>query len=395
MNSTGNVGTNSRNWSTTDWLISVDDHLVEPPDIFAERLPRKYREQAPLSVHVDNQDAWRIGDRLVRVSGLASAAGLSPEEFNADGKAYAEMRPGCYDVKARISDMDKDHVAVQCCFPGFPGAAGAEFALIRDRELARAVVSAYNDWLLEELEGGSLGRLIGYMLLPVWDREGSVREIERVAACGAVAVSIPNDPMFLPGCKPYSDRSWDSLWNALEDTGLYAALHIVSAGVHTFHPRTFRVPAQIPDDAVVALAPLTNALPLADIIFGGVLSRHPRLRLLSAESGVGWLSYFLERADQTFTRHRHWTHTALAEPPSAIVARSLWASFISDTLAEGATFPLSQCVFGSDYPHPDGSWPESRMALARTSEHLMPEDAAKLRWRNAERLIGKQLMTVG
>jgi hypothetical protein len=176
-------------------LVSVDDHVVEPPDLFEGRLPAKYRELAPRVVKKDDgTDVWLYdGNELPNV-GLNAVAGRPPEEYGLDPTKFDDMRPGCFDIHERIRDMNVNGVLGSMCFPSFPQFCGQLFARTEDKDVGLAMLRAYNDWHIETWCGTYPGRFIPLSLPPLWDPKLMADEVRRVAAKGCHAVTFSENP---------------------------------------------------------------------------------------------------------------------------------------------------------------------------------------------------------
>ena len=173
-----------------DWLISVDDHVLEPPDVWQSRLPAKYRDVGPRLVTDDTGEYWAYEDKKVITTGLSAVAGRTKEQFSPDPVPYSEMRPGCFDSKARIEDMNQAGILASLCFPSFPRFCGQVFWEGKDKELGMLSVKAFNDWMLDDWCGGAPGRMIPLILIPLWDPRAAAKEMERCAARGAHAFAF-------------------------------------------------------------------------------------------------------------------------------------------------------------------------------------------------------------
>ena len=163
-------------------LVSVDDHVVEPPHMFEGRLAAKFADAAPKVVHRDDgSDVWTFNGAIIPNVGLNAVAGRPREEYGVEPTAFDEMRPGCFDIHERIKDMNAGGVLGSMNFPSFPGFSGRLFAAAQDKDLALAVVQAYNDWHIEEWCGTYPGRMIPMALPVLWDAELAATELRRVA----------------------------------------------------------------------------------------------------------------------------------------------------------------------------------------------------------------------
>ena len=210
-------------------LVSIDDHVIEPPDLFEKHLPAKYRDRGPKFERLDNGvDQWVFQGEVMGTVGLGATASWPKEEWGFDPVGLAEMRPGCYDIHERVRDMNANGVLASVNFPTAAGFAGAWLAGKPDRELSAAAVSAYNDWQIDDLAGSYPGRIIPMGLLPLWDTDACVRELERIAAKGCTTVSFPETPYSngLPGF--YGDH-WDPVLAAAERLQIVLSMHIGGA----------------------------------------------------------------------------------------------------------------------------------------------------------------------
>lgn len=218
-----------------DWIVSVDDHLIEPPNLFVDRAPKRRADDVPHVEVIDGFDTWLYdgGRQKVTVDGFVACAGKEWGTFTTGPVNYADMRPGCYDAAARVADMDHDGILASACFPTVVRIAGQMFMFSRDRELGLLCLQAYNDWVVEEWAGSAPGRLIPIVILPWWDRDACVAEVHRMAAAGAKAVSWSENlhDLGLPSLHS-DDAYWDPVLAALDETGLVLATHFGSSGKH-------------------------------------------------------------------------------------------------------------------------------------------------------------------
>jgi hypothetical protein len=232
------------------WIISVDDHVVEPPSLWQDRLTGHDREVAPHVVPDTCQTIYDPMTRAVRyikggegpvvdwwvyenstkpVPMVVACAGYPFEQHTIDAIAYADMRPGCYDAKARLADMDMNHTERSLCFPYVTRFAGQWFLEADDKGLALRCVQAYNDWMVDEWCGDSAGRLIPLGIVPLWDAELAATEVRRNAARGMRAITFTEMPsnLGLPSIHDPS-RFWDPLFRACDETGTVICMHIGS-----------------------------------------------------------------------------------------------------------------------------------------------------------------------
>ncbi|MHB8671371.1 MAG: amidohydrolase family protein, partial [Acidimicrobiales bacterium] len=210
-------------------LVSVDDHVVEPADMFEGRLAARHADAAPrVEQRPDGTEIWTFDGHEATNIGLNAVAGRPPEEYGLEPTSFAEIRPGCYDVVERVRDMNANGVLGSMCFPSFPNLCGQLFARSADKDLALAVLRAYNDWHVESWCGSHPGRFIPLGIPPIWDPEAMAAEVKRLSAKGCHAVSFSENPAKLKLPSLHSDH-WNPFWAACEDEGTIVCMHIGSS----------------------------------------------------------------------------------------------------------------------------------------------------------------------
>lgn len=393
-------------------LVDVDAHVVEPPDVWTSRLPARFRDEGPRvemlpagvpklvgASYVEQPGTegppvawWRYEDMFVSVKRTIAAAGYGADEVELKSISYDDMRPGCWQVGARLEDMTLNGVDAQLCFPNFPRFCGQVFLQAKDKDLALASVRAYNDWMVEEWCGTSGGRLIPLCLVPLWDVDLAIDEVRRNAARGVRAVAFSELPTFLDLPSLYSGH-WEPFFAACAETGTVVAMHIGSGT---------RTPQTSPDapSAVPATIIFGNSVAsMTDYMYSGVLHRHPELKLLYAEAQIGWIPYLLERADDVWETHRGWSGSQdhCPEPPSTYYHRQIHSCFFKDAVGVGLLEHVGEdnVMFETDYPHQDGTWPRSLEAAAEQFGHLDEALVTKIARGNAIRLLGLDLPAAG
>ncbi len=385
-------------------IISIDDHVIEPADVWQNRLPAKYREVGPrviqergkmqfvggvFSYEPSNEgelcDWWLYEDKRVPQTRLSAAAGFSREEVKVTGITYEEMRDGCYDPVARLSDMDMNHTEAQMSFPSFPRFCGQTFMEADDKVLSDLCVKAYNDWMVEEWCAGSEGRLIPLTIVQLWDAELAAAEVHRNAERGVRAVCFSEIPPYLNLPSIHTDY-WEPFFRACEETGTVINMHIGSSS---------KMPSTSADAPAAVGSTLTfgNAMSsMADWLFSGWLERLPTLKLAYSEGQIGWIPYILERADNVWEENRAWGGFGenVPEPPSTYYYRQIYGCFFDDKygLDNLEKVGVDNICFETDYPHSDSTWPHSKEVAEKLMGHL-PEDVIyKLMRGNAIEMLG-------
>ncbi len=361
-------------------LVSVDDHLVEPPDVFAGRLPARYADQAPrVERRDDGSDVWLWNDTVFPNVGLNAVAGRPREEYGIEPTAFDEMRPGCYDVDERVKDMNAGGVLASMCFPSFPGFSGRSFAAAADKDLALAVVKAYNDWHIEDWCGRHPGRFIPMALPVLWDPQLAAAEVHRVAAKGCHSVTFTENPASL-GYPSFHDPWWDPFWKALVDDDMVLSIHLGSSGSLTV------TAPDAPMDVMITLQPMNICSAAADLLWSRVLKEFPGLRIALSEGGTGWIPYFLDRVDRTYEMHHRWTGQDFGNKlPSEVFREHFLTCFISDPVGVALRHQIGidNIAWECDYPHSDSSWPSAPEELVAHAAGVPAEDLAKMSYENA------------
>ena len=397
-------------------VISVDDHVVEPAHVWLDRLPAKMRERGPRverarwgdfaldsgasykqEMAEDGRwgDYWMYEDRLVYVHKRHVAIPLdaTPDgdvsRFDASkmflaALSYDEMRPGCYEPKARVADLELAGVDGSISFPTFPRFCGQTFLEGKDLDLGLECIKAYNDWMIEEWCGNSAGALIPLCLIPLWDVERAAAEVRRNAARGARAVCFSEIPVHL-GLPSIHSGYWDLFFAACEETRTAVCMHI---GSSSKMPATSK---DAPPSVEILLSCNNSMASLADFLFSGVLVRFPELKLAYSEGQIGWLPYALERADNTWKFHSSWTEAdeRIPEPPSTYYTGRVFGCFTNDVHGVESIERVGEdnICFETDYPHTDTTWPFVQREVERMTAGLTDDQRYKVLRGNAIRML--------
>ncbi|WP_432842241.1 amidohydrolase family protein [Dactylosporangium sp. CA-092794] len=391
-------------------IISVDDHVIEPPGLFERWLPRKYHERAPRverrmisrasrlydglveDPDGDPGDVWFFGRSayvLRRPILILKDRETSAETRGNEPVTYDEMHPGCYDPKARLEVMTDQHVEASLAFPTFPRFCGQALSeqTTDDREFGLACVTAYNDFMVEEWCGDSGGRLIPLPVVPLWDSALAAAEIRRNAARGVRAVAFSEVVGHL-GFPSIHDGNWDPFFAACEETGTVICMHIGSSS------KMMPMPPGAADIVAPVMQFSNSFVSMADFIFSGVLDRFPGLKLAYSEGQAGWMPYAMERMDHAY-QHHTWSHedNVIAELPSTYVRRNMYGCIFSDrhALEQADKIGVGNLMFEVDFPHADGPFPNTYEHITQQFDGIDPDIAYKVLRGNAIELYGLDL----
>lgn len=387
-------------------MISVDDHIVEPPTIFDHHLAAKYKDRAPRIVHNDEtgKDDWFFMGQTIMNSQMNSVVGRPPEELGWEPTAYDQIRAGCWDVKARIGDMNVNGLAASLNFPTFPGFALELFtkATKDDRELGLALVRAYNDWHIHEWAANGVGRLIPMCGLPMWNPKLAAEEVRRVSKLGVRNISFPANPITvdLPNIH---DKGWKPLWDAIVDEGMLLNMHCGGGGGSEY------LAPDSPVETMLTKRGLSSMTCLSEWLWSDMMRDYSTLNILLSEGDAGWIPYILERAELVLDRHGPWTgqRERFTKSPTEIFRERFYCCFIEDVFAMQNLdiIGADRVCYETDYPHADVTWPLGPECMLRDANKagLTDEQIDMISHKNAAKalqfdpieILGRENVTVG
>jgi predicted TIM-barrel fold metal-dependent hydrolase len=366
-------------------MISVDDHVLEPPEIFEGRLPSRLQPAAPRIVHdEEGVPAWLVDDKRLPIILLNGAAGRVRREWRGAARSrYDEFRPSVWNPLPRLDDMDQGGIWASLCFPSVIwGFAGWRFARMADPEVGLACVRAYNDWMLEAWCGVAPDRYVPCQLPWLGDATLAAAEIRRNADRGFRAVSFSENPEGL-GFAPLYGDDWDPFFAACEETGTVINLHVGSSG------RTPNPSSMSPADVISALFPVSGIETVVDWIYARIPIRFPELRIALSEAGVSWVPMVIERLRRSYRMVEASDCWQASDPdPVELLRRSFYFTSIEDPSAFRMLDLIGEdrVMVESDFPHMDSTWPASQEMLRGQLEGLPRETVEKVCFGNAAAL---------
>ena len=368
-------------------LISVDDHLIEPPELFDGRMPASLAEETPRVVELDDgAQGWFVEGAVQPSPGLNAVAGRPPEEWRYDPARFDEMRPGCYRIDDRIHDMDLAGVYASVCFPSYlAGFGGANFNRFSNRDLGLVCVRAWNDFHIEEWAARDPLRIIPLQVTWFHDPGLAAREIERNAARGFRAVSFPELPDELTGFPGLMSDYWYPIFRACEETETVVCLHTGSASFILGAGEGW------PVDLATSLFPANALLASAQFLWAGVPSRFPNIKIALSEGGIGWVPMYLDRLEYMESHAGQamhgWDDRELS--PVEVFRRNFWFCTLEDpsTLQLRDRIGIERIMMEVDYPHSDTTWPGSQTSVSRLLDALPEHDARRIAYANAAELF--------
>lgn len=363
-------------------LVSVDDHIVEPPTLFDQHLGIQHKAIKPLVLKDDKgADYWLFEGRRAGNIGLNAVVGRMREEYGCEPISFEQMRKGAWDIDARIEDMNANGVLASINFPSVVRFDGELFHKFANKANALILLRAYNDWHIDEWCGSYPGRNIPNAIVPYWDIAATVAEVKRVVAKGCTSISFSDNPS-LRGQPSIHDEHWEPLWKVCAENDVVINIHIGS-GATAPHASMAS-----PIDAWIVTMPISIVNSAADWLWLKALQKYPNLKIALSEGGIGWIPYFLERSDFTYEHHRAWTHSDFGKKkPSEVFREHFLTCFIDDRfgLKNLAEIGEDNVAYECDYPHSDSVWPDSAQMLLDQLSGLSQSQIDKVTHANALR----------
>jgi predicted TIM-barrel fold metal-dependent hydrolase len=365
-------------------VISVDDHIVEPPHTFEGRVATKLADRAPRVVEKDDgTQVWVYDGEEIPNVGFNAVVGRPVSEYSFEPARFDEMRRGAWDIHERIRDMDLNGIYASLCFPSFlPGFAGQRIQVGRDPELALATVRAWNDWHIDEWAGSYPGRIIPCQLPYLLDPVVAAEEVRRNAARGFKAVTFSEMPHEL-GLPSLHSGHWDPLMRACAETDTVVNLHIGSSSTS---PSTSD---DAPPDVIGVLFFGYAMFSAVDWLYSRIPVRFPDIRICLSEGGIGWVPALLDRLDHMLRYHEMYgTWSGIELTPAEVMQRNFWYCAVEDpsAFAMRERIGVDKILLEADYPHCDSTWPDTQAVIEREIGGLPPDDIRRITWANASHL---------
>jgi predicted TIM-barrel fold metal-dependent hydrolase len=376
-------------------ILDADAHVNEPPNLWQDAVPAKWKERAPKLVKGEGGDMWHFdGDKEKWPVGLTAAAGQSVFQMRPTGQTYETMRPGSFDTAARLADMDADGIYAQVLYPSVTLKGAKVYSA--ERELQLACVRAYNEWIAA-FAAPSRGRLAPQAIIPTTGLDDAVAELDyalKNGHRGAVISSFPNGSI-------YPDETDAPFWARAQEAAFPIGVHIGS------FMKTPAVTTSRKTDsfwtgslAFVARAAWAKSggqtLDVAcDLLFSGIFQRFPRLKIVLVEANIGWIPTLLEQSDDMFRRYRWWTgaHKEMAEMPSRIFHRNFYSTFMVDRSGIELRHRLNvdHLMWSTDYPHSGTDWPNSGITIESVFRGVPQDEVKKMLHDNCKALYGLEV----
>jgi predicted TIM-barrel fold metal-dependent hydrolase len=380
---------------TSYLAIDTDCHVGEPADLWTSRIPGHADSVPRVQLNEQkNRHEWWIGDRYVTLAPAGTVAGADVVPPT-NPRTYDEAHPAAFDIDERLKVMDEERIWAQVLYPNVGGFGNDHFMKIEDVGLRNECVRAYNDYLADWI-GTHTDRFVGVCMLPFWDLDETVREIERSSKLGHKAILMTGKPDVWWGSPHIADPFWNPVWDVTRDLGMSVSFHAGggdpalgwrAAGYKGMPARTRFTANSVPTF-------FGNAQTLVDVIFGGIPVRYPELKFVIVESGIGWVPFLLECMDYQFLEHRvREVSPELELMPSDYFRQSILTTFWFEKAAPELLIDRigeDNVMFETDFPHPTSLWPPQ--SVREHAEHCLAKQPKRVQekvlWRTAAEMYG-------
>ena len=377
-------------------VIDVDTHLTEPPDTWTRSFPASLHDKVPHIERIDGRDTWMVNGPRIGSPGFYSMAGHDGIMPASIPETYDDIAPAMYDANARLEFLDREGIDAQILYPNVGGFGNGYFLSLGDRELVAQCVRAYNDFLTDWCSADR-SRLIPITALPFWDLDLALSEMERCIELGHRAINFCNQPQDY-GMPALAASHWDPIWARAQEAGIPVNFHVGGGSMGTQFEDTAGMGWMTNFAKVSSMIFMDNMRCMADLIFGGVCHRFPELKLVSVESGAGWIPAALETFDWQWRnggpRLEHPEYDLL---PSEYFRRQVYGCFWFEeqaALDAIAQYP-DNILFETDYPHPTCQHPGPQTPAQRPRDYatrvlgaLSDDVADKILSGNAAKVYG-------
>jgi predicted TIM-barrel fold metal-dependent hydrolase len=361
-------------------LFSVDDHIVEPPDVWSTRVPVRFRDDAPRIVDDDDVQYWLVEGTKMPTVGLNAVAG-KPENWSFDPVRFSDMIPGCYDAKARVEDMRSEGIVASINFPSLPRFGGALFPTLKDLQLADACVRAWNDFMIDEWCATAPEMFVPMAIVQLWDPAAALTEIERLLHRGLRAITMPEETSIL-GLPSYYTDYWDPIWSLCQEADIPVCMHIGSSG---WRPYT---PPEASPSLGIALGAVPTITHAVGMMYSPVPRKFPDIKIVYSEGGINWVPAVLERADRMYKRHSTWAGTDDLLP-SEVCRKNMWFCTIDEVYGISIRHEvgIDRIMWECDYPHSSCIWPDTQETVEDLLGPLPQDEADRIAFRTAEKVF--------
>ena len=367
-------------------LISADDHVQEHPAVWTSRMAQaKWGQRIPHVERLDDgSDRWFVNGQPISLPGVA-VAGAALADRGSEAKTWDDVPPMIYSAPERLKAMDTDGIDYSVLYPSVSGLAGEIFGKLDDADFELAGVQAYNDWLIDEWAGVS-ARFVPQCIAPIWPMERTVAEIERAVAKGHRGVIYPASPMELRQVPHINDPAYDPLWATCQDLAVPLCFHAGGSAKIQMRPGDGFTPAVAAAFSGV-IRSVSSVAVVANFLLARVLERFPKLKVVFAESSLGWGAYEIEYADYQSAADGL-PSEGYALKPSELFQRQCYFTCWYDRASLRARRYLGSAniLWSSHFPLATSTWPNTRRQVDLNFADVPDQEKRQIQWQNAAEL---------
>ena len=367
-------------------FISVDDHVVETPDVWTSRMSKaKFGDKIPqLKRGKAGNDEWIIDGAPLARAGVA-LAGAAMRDRVEEPQRWEDVPKITYDPIERLKAMDLDRVDMSVLYPNVAGLAGETFGRITDPALELACVQAYNDFLVDVWAKAS-PRFVPQCIIPIAPVEAAVAEIKRCVAKGHKGIVFPAIPMHLKDVPHINEPIWDPIWKTAQDLAVPICFHAGSSKRIQF-PAYKELTPGLAAALEAMTRPVSSVIIIANFLFSKVLLRYPTLKVVLSESSLTWVAYVIETADHQFERQRLHLEGYSKFPSQMAADNCFFVGWYDKTGIETRhSIGLNNILWSTDFPLGTSTWPSSKDYLSRSFEGVPADEKAQILVGNAAQL---------
>jgi uncharacterized protein len=378
------------------FVVDADSHWCETPDLFMRLAPPEYRDRVPHQEVIDGERRWVMDGVPLGRAGAGAVIGRDRSKESSHRALFEwtidDVHVGAYDPAARLQVLDECGIDAQIIFPNTIGLGGQDLGLVNDPALSKLVLEMYNDYMAG-IQADSGDRLLPLPLMPAWDVDTCVAEARRVAALGSRGVNMTCDPQDL-GAPDLANRAWDPFWEVCTELHLPVHFHIGASATAMGFFGQYPWPSH-PMNTQLAIGGtllfIGNARVVVNAILSGIFDRHPDLKMVSVESGVGWIPFILEALDYEMNENAPQELAELKKKPSEYFRSNFYATFWFENnrnkLPELIDAVGADCIlFETDFPHPTCLYPNPLQTVEAKMATLAPDVQRKIYGENARKL---------
>ena len=377
-------------------IIDVDSHITEPHDLWSRRAPGKYKGRLPRVEKSGDKRAWVVDDGIELGGAMPSSVirkdGQKSRGVEWMGWQIEDVHAASWDMKARVELLDTLGLHAQVIYPNIAGFGSQNFMKVKDDDLRLACAQIYND-AMAEIQSDSAGRLLPMALMPWWNIEQSVAEVARAKEMGLKGIVMCSDPDSI-GLPDLGGDAWLPFWDAVDDSGLAVNFHI-GASETSFNMFGRAAWPSMGWTRRLALGSaalfVENSRVVSNLIYSGLLDRCRNLKIVSVESGIGWIPFVLESIDYEWEETGSVHEKRLEGKPSDYFRKHFYGCFWFEKTAPIHLVDVigeDNVLFETDFPHPTCLYPNVQEHIAEVSRGWSETRKRKILQDNAAALYG-------